>query len=165
MTSYARVYAVRIYEDDKLIHEFLPYKSGEVVSLRDTKTGYVATKTAKSGVTDIAWPKIGGKGVDGAEKWLVEPQAAVTLTKNGEPKTIIANAAGAVSYKWTKNDEAIEGGENGALTVSWEKRRTDNTVDKYTVTPVYNVFGLEVDGEPKTIEATNAPLGMKVILR
>ena len=165
MTSYARVYAVRIYENDELIHEFLPYKNGEVVSLRDTKTGYVATKTAKSGVTDPAWPTIGGKGVDGAEKWIVEPQAAVTLTNNGEPKTITANAAGAVSYKWTKNSEAIEGGENGELTVSWEKRSAGNTVDTYTVTPVYNVFGIEVDGEPKTIEATNAPLGMMVIVR
>ena len=165
MTSYARVYAVRIYEDDELIHEFLPYKNGEVVSLRDTKTGYVATKTAKSGVTNPAWPTIGGMGVDGAEKWLVEPTGAMTLTKNGGDKTITANAAGAVSYKWTKNGEAIEGGENGELTVSWEKRSAGNTVDTYTVTPVYNVFGLEVDGEPKTIEATNTPLGMMVILR
>ncbi len=165
MTSYARVYAVRIYENDELIHEFLPYKNGEVVSLRDTKTGYVATKTAKSGVTDIAWPTIGGKGVDGGEKWIVEPKGAMTLTKTGEPKTIIANAAGAVSYKWTKNSEVIEGVENGELTVSWEKRRTGNTVDTYTVTPVYNVFGTEVDGEPKTVEVTNAPLGMMVILR
>ena len=165
MTSYARVYAVRIYENDELIHEFLPYKSGEVVSLRDTKTGYVATKTAKSGVTNPAWPTIGGMGVDGAEKWIVEPQAAVTLTKNGEPKTITANAAGAVSYKWTKNDEAIEGGENGELTVSWEKRSTDNTVDTYTVMAVYDVFGTETKGTPKTFTVENLPLGLLIIVR
>ena len=164
MTSYARVYAVRIYEDDELIHEFLPYKNGEVVSLRDTKTGYVATKTAKSGVTP-AWPTIGGKGVDGAEKWIDEPKSAVTLTKTGEPKTITANAAGAVSYKWTKNGEAIEDGADGELTVSWEKRSAGNTVDTYTVTPVYNVFGTEVEGEPKTVEVTNEPLGLMIIVR
>ena len=161
MVSKSRIYAVRIYEDNKLKHEFLPYKNGDTVSLYDTKTGNVATKATAS----LAWPTIGGKGVDGAEKWIVEPQAAVTLTKNGEPKTITANAAGAVSYKWTKNGEAIEGVANGELTVSWEKRRAGNTVDTYTVTPVYNVFGLEVDGEPKTIEATNTPLGMVLILR
>lgn len=161
MVSKSRIYAVRIYEDNVLIHEFLPYKNGDTVSLYDTKTGNVATKATAS----MSWPTIGGKGVDGGEKWIVEPQAAVTLTKTGEPKTIIANAAGAVSYKWTKNDEAIEGVANGELTVSWEKRRTGNTVDKYTVTPVYNVFGLEVDGEPKTVEVTNAPLGLMVILR
>lgn len=164
MTSYARVYAVRIYEDNELKHEFLPYKNGEVVSLRDTKTGYVATKTAKSGVTP-AWPTIGGKGVDGAEKWIVEPQAAVTLTKNGEPKTITANASGAQSYKWTKNGEAIEGVENGELTVSWEKRSAGNTVDTYTVTPIYNVFGTEVEGTPKTVEVMNEPLGLMIIVR
>lgn len=161
MISTSRIYAIRIYEDNVLVHEFLPYKSGDTVSLYDTKTGNVAAKV----VSSTATPTIGGKGVDGAEKWIVEPQGAMTLTKTGEPKTIIANAAGAVSYKWTKNGEAIEGVANGELTVSWEKRRTGNTVDTYTVTPVYNVFGTEVDGEPKTIEATNAPLGLMVILR
>ena len=161
MVSKSRIYAVRIYEDNKLIHEFLPYKNGDTVSLYDTKTGNVATKATDS----MAWPTIGGKGVDGAEKWIVEPKSAVTLTKSGEPKTITANAAGAVSYKWTKNGEAIEGVANGELTVSWEKRSAGNTVDTYTVTPVYNVFGIEVDGEPKTIEATNTPLGMVIILR
>ncbi len=165
MTSYARIYAVRIYEDNKLIHEFLPYKNGEVVSLRDTKTGYVATKTAKSGVTNPAWPTIGGKGVDGAEKWIVEPTSVVTLTKTGEPKTITANASGAQSYKWTKNGEAIEGVANGELTVSWEKRSAGNTVDTYTVTPVYNVFGTEVEGAPKDITVTNEPLGLIIIVR
>ncbi len=161
----ARVYSFRIYETkngvESLVHEYVPYKCGETIGLRDTKTGNILTDARNSSTPFV----IGGMGVDGAEKWLVEPQAAVTLTKNGEPKTITANASGAQSYKWTKNGAAIEGGANGELTVSWEKRRTDNTVDKYTVTPVYNVFGLEVDGEPKTIEATNAPLGMMVILR
>ena len=165
MTSYARIYAVRIYEDNKLIHEFLPYKNGDTVSLRDTKTGYVATKTAKSGETDAAWPTIGGKGVDGAEKWIIEPKGAMTLTKNGGEQTITANAAGAVSYKWTKNDEAIEGGENGEITVSWEKRNSSNTTDTYTVTPVYDVFGIATDGEPKTVEVTNEPQGLMIIVR
>jgi hypothetical protein len=161
LVSKSRIYAVRIYEDNKLIHEFLPYKNGDTVSLYDTKTGNVATKATAS----MKWPTIGGKGVDGAEKWIVEPQGAVTLTKNGEPKTITANAAGAVSYKWTKNCEAIEGGENGELTVSWEKRSAGNTVDTYTVTPVYNVFGTEVEGAPKDITVTNEPLGLIIIVR
>ena len=165
MTSYARIYAVRIYEDNKLIHEFLPYKNGEVVSLRDTKTGYVATKTAKSGVTNPAWPTIGGKGVDGAEKWIIEPKGAMTLTKNGGEQTIKAVVAGAVSYKWTKNDEAIEGGENGEITVFWEKRSLSNTTDTYAVTPVYDVFGIATDGESKTVEVTNEPQGLMIIVR
>ena len=163
LVSQSRVYAVRIYEDNELKHEFLPYKNGDTVSLYDTKTKTynVATKATDS----MAWPTIGGKGVDGAEKWLVEPESAVTLTKTGEPKTITANAAGAVSYKWTKNSEAIEGGENGELTVSWEKRSAGNTVDTYTVTPVYDIFSIATDGEPKTVKVTNEPVGLMIIVR
>ena len=164
MTSYARVYAVRIYEDDELIHEFLPYKNGEVVSLRDTKTGYVATKTAKSGVTNPAWPTIGGKGVDGAERWIVEPKGC-TLSKDSSTATLTANVVGAVSYKWTKNGEAVEGGENGELAIAWERRNASNMVDTYAVTPVYDVFGVATDGAPKTCEVTNIPLGALLILR
>ena len=161
MVSKSRIYAVRIYEDNVLKHEFLPYKNGDTVSLYDTKTGDVATKAT----ADMAWPTIGGKGVDGAEKWIVEPQGAVTLTKTGEPKTITAYAAGAVSYKWTKNGEVIEGVGNGELTVSWEKRSAGNTVDTYTVTPVYDIFGSEVEGAAKTVEVANEPLGLMIIVR
>ena len=156
-----KLYSLRIYEKDKLKHEYLPYAKDGKVGLYDTED-----KSPLFDARNSATPfKMSGRGVDGVEKWLVEPQAAVTLTKNGEPKTITANASGAQSYKWTKNGAAIEGGANGELTVSWEKRSSDNTVDTYTVTPVYNVLGSEVDGEPKTVEVTMTPLGMMVIVR
>ena len=49
--------------------------------------------------------------------------------------------------------------------MSWEKHSSADLTDTYTVTPVYDVFGVATDGEPKTVEVTNAPLGMMVILR
>ena len=63
MVSTSRIYAVRIYEDDELVHEFLPYTDGTTNSLKDVKTGYVATKLT-AGMKE---PTINGIGVDGAE--------------------------------------------------------------------------------------------------
>ena len=99
-------------------------------------------------------------GVDGSEKWLVEPQNCSVAC--GKSVTLSANASGAKSYKWTKNDEAIEDGTDGSLEVEWHHSKTPDT---YTVTPVYSVFGTEVDGEPKTVEVTNEPQGLMIIVR
>ena len=66
----------------------------------------------------------------------------------------------------TEAGEALEGGENGEITVSWERRRaTDNLTDVYAVTPVYDVFGEEFEGEPVQASVTYAPLGMVGVIR
>ncbi len=154
-----RVYSVRIYEGDSSepAAEFLPYKGAEGVGLYDTKTGKLALKHSSS----VADPTIGGMGVDGKETWLVDPtDKTVSRSKS---VVLTGKAVGAVSYKWTLNGEAIEGGTDGSLEVSWRKHT--KTPDVYSVTPVYDVFGSEVDGEPRTCEVTNVPLGMLIILR
>jgi hypothetical protein len=153
-----RVYSVRIYEGDSTepAAEFLPYKGAEGVGLYDTKTGKLALKHSAS----VADPTIGGMGVDGAEKWLVEPQNCSVAC--GKSVTLSANASGAKRYKWTKNGEAVEGGANGELTVAWHHGRTP---DIYAVTAVYSVFGTEVDGKPETVEVTNEPQGLMIIVR
>ena len=154
-----RVYSVRIYEGESTepAAEFLPYKGAEGVGLYDTKTGKLALKHSSS----VADPTIGGMGVDGEEKWLVDPtDETVSSSKS---VVLTGKAVGAVSYKWTLNGEAIEGGTDGSLEVSWRKHT--KTPDVYSVTPVYDVFGSEVDGEPKTCQVTNEPPGMVIILR
>ena len=154
-----RVYSVRIYEGDSTepAAEFLPYNGAEGVGLYDTKTGKLALKHSAS----VADPSIGGMGVDGAEKWLVEPQDA-TVNVSGSV-TLKAVAAGAVvRYKWTKNGEAVEGGANGELTVAWHHGRTP---DIYAVTAVYSVFGTEIDGKPEPVKVTNEPQGLMIIVR
>ena len=151
-----RVYSVRIYENDNLTAEFLPYKGTEGVGLYDTKTGNLALKHSAS----VSDPTIGGMGVDGEEKWLVETKdETVACSKS---VTLTAKAAGAISYKWTLNGEAIEGGTDGSLEVEWHHGKSP---DVYTVTPVYNVFGSEVEGVAKTVEVTNAPQGLMIIFR
>ena len=158
--SVMKLYSFRIYEQDVLVHEFVPYKKGSVIGLYDTVDKVVKTD-ARNSATQF---KIGGMGVDGAEKWIVEPQSCV-LRKGDAPVTLAANAVGAVSYKWTKNGAAVSGGADGELTVEWERRSADYMTDTYTVTPVYDVFGIATEGEPKAIKVTNVPLGLVMIVR
>ena len=155
--SVMKLYSFRIYEQDVLVHEFVPYKKGSVIGLYDTVDKVVKTD-ARNSATQF---KIGGKGVDGAEKWIVEPQSCV-LRKGDAPVTLAANAVGAVSYKWTKNGAAVSGGSGGELTVEWVK---GGATDTYAVIPVYDVFGIETDGEPVTCTVFNQPQGMTIVIQ
>ena len=158
MASTSRIYSVRIYENDELKHEFLPYTDGTTTSLRDTVTGHVATKTTASN----ADPTISGIGADGVERWFVAPQNA--KVGKGGTVTLKAMAAGAVkSYEWTRNGEAISGGANGELEVPWRKTKTP---DVYAVTAVYSLAGGgQITGEPVSAEVTNNPPGLVMSIR
>ena len=67
-----------------------------------------------------------------------------------------------MAYHWTRNDEAVDGGANGELSVTWRKAMTP---DSYTVTPVYLINGEEVEGEPSAFTVENLPLGTAIIMR
>ena len=156
MTAQSRFYSVRIYEDEELVHEFLPYTDGVTNSLRDVITGHVATKVKST----FADPTISGMGADGEERWFVRPQ---NVPIGSKPLTLKAVAVGAVlRYKWTFNGEAISGGENGELVVSWRKTRTP---DVYAVTPVYSVGGTEIEGEAVSATVEYLPLAFMIVIR
>ncbi|MBQ8124841.1 MAG: hypothetical protein IJ173_03030 [Kiritimatiellae bacterium] len=161
-----KLYSFRIYETENnvetLVHEYLPYKGADgTLGLFDTVNPSAAplTDTYTAG-NDTAFV-YGGKGVDGAEKWLVVPQNC-KITKAQGTVTLTANASGAVSYRWTKNGEAIEGGEDGVLDVAW---RRGGKTDTYAVSPVYEMYGVAIVGESVSCEVENVPLGMMVIIR
>ena len=161
--SSMRLYSFRIYEYENdvktLKHEYLPYKKGNVVGLYDT-----VTKTVKTDALNAATAfKVNGKGVDGAERWIVTPQN-VRLSKRDGSVTLSANAAGAVSYRWTRNGEAITGGEDGDLTVEWEKAKT-GTVETYAVVPIYDVCGNTSEGAPVSVTVEHLSAGTLLLLR
>ena len=156
--SKMKLYSFRIYENDALVHEYVPYKKGNVLGLYDTVDKVVKTD-ARNGNAFV----IGGKGVDGAEKWLIPPQSTKLTQRNKDSGgTLSANASGAVSYKWTKNGEDIEGGTDGDLTVSWNRH---GATDTYTVTAVYDVYGVETMGEPMSVTVESIPAGTRIYLR
>lgn len=158
--SKARIYSFRIYEYENgvktLKHEFLPCKSGGEIGFIDTKTGEFKGNV-KSGANALT---MSGKGVDGAERWFVEPQSQ-TLARD-RSTTLSAKAVGAISYKWTRNGVKVAGGEDGSLYVEW---RRGGKTDTYAVTPVYTVFSDRVEGEPICCTVENRPLGMVFIFR
>lgn len=158
-----RIYFFRIYEYvngvKTLTHEFLPYKKGNVVGVYDTQTGEVKTNGIPSG-NDL---KINGKGVEGAERWLVSPQGG-RLTKRAGSMTISANAVGAVSYRWTRNGEAIAGGEDGDLTVEWEKAKV-GTVETYAAVPIYDICGNSSEGVPVSATVEHLSAGTLLLFR
>ena len=148
---------MRIYESDALKHEYLPYKKGGVLGLYDT-----VDKVVKQNSRGSANPfKIGGKGVDGAERWIVSPQNR-RITKRAGSVVLSANASGAVSYRWTKNGEPVAGGADGDLTVEWV---TGGATDTYAVTPVYDVYGREVDGLPVSCTVENLPQSLMIFIQ
>ena len=161
--SSMRLYSFRIYEYENdvktLKHEYLPYKKGNVIGLYDT-----VTKTIKTDALNAATPfKVNGKGVDGAERWIVTPQN-VRLSKRDGSTTLSANAAGAVSYRWTRDGAAVAGGEDGDLTVEWEKAKT-GTTETYAVVPLYDICGNTSDGEPVTVTVEHLSAGTLLLVR
>ena len=130
-TSRVRIYSLRIYEDDTLVHEYYPRKVGDSIGLWDKIEDRLLTDALAS-----ATPfKIGGMGMlNGASLFVVVP-SDVKLVKD-ETAVLSAFAPGAVSYRWTKNGIAVEGGEDGQLTVVGVNKRTS---DVFSVTPLFLV--------------------------
>ena len=161
--SSMRLYSFRIYEYENdvktLKHEYLPYKKGDVIGLYDT-----VTKTVKTDALNAATAfKINGKGVDGAERWIVTPQS-VRLSKRDGSATLSANAADAVSYRWTRDGAAVAGGEDGDLTVEWEKAKV-GIVETYAAVPLYDICGNTSEGEPVSVTVEHLSAGTLLLFR
>lgn len=152
-----KIYTARIYEAGTLKHEFVPYLQAGVAGLYDTKTGDF--KAAASG-NPIA---LSGMGVDGAEMWIKKLPATATVPIEGSI-TLTAAAAGAKSYKWTKNGEVVAGATGETCAATWRKGDY-NTPDIYTCTAIYDVFGVETEGEPVTCNVFSTPSAFVIELR
>ena len=156
--SKMKFYSLRIYESDTLVHEYLPYSDNGVPCLYDT-VDKVVKKDARNGNAFV----LGGMGVEGAEKW-VKPLPATASLSEGESVTLTAAAAGAIRYQWTLNGEEIEGATGETCTATWRKGYHD-TPDIYTCTAIYDVFGVETEGDTVTCEVSNLPNAFVLIVR
>lgn len=152
-----RIYSIRIYEDAKLEHELLPYKNGAVTGLKDTLSGKVYTSEEGNPLV------IGGKGYDGTKTFATALAGDASIAA-GESATFgPVFAPGAIRYEWTRGGVPLA--ETGdTVSLGWERVKGDHT-QVISVTPVYDVYGTEVKGEPSTATLTNAPCGMAIILR
>ena len=146
-----RLYRFTIYDNGEMVRDFVPYAGNGTVGLYDTVSNELFAATGLS---------VSGRGHVGAESWFATPPAATRLSRN-ESTVLTARAIGAQSYIWTKNGETLP--ENGeSITVAWAK---GGDTDTYTVTPVYDVFGVETEGDPLSCTVENMPLGMTITIR
>ena len=107
----ARIYSVRIYESDELVHEFIPYGRGAVTGLYDTVTGDIISNGSSF--------SFGGVGQDyGQLKTYITPGYNDKIGY-AESTTLTAYAPGATSYRWLCDGKPVEGGEDGTLVVAW----------------------------------------------
>ena len=152
-----KLYSFRVWEGDKLTLELLPYKNGAVTGLKDSLTGNIYT--SKEGNPLV----IGGKGYDGTKTFATALAGDVSVAA-GESATFgPVFAPGAIRYEWTRGGVPLA--ETGdTVTLEWERVKDDHT-QVISVTPVYDVYGTEVKGEPSTATLTNAPRGAAVIIR
>ena len=150
-----KLYSLRVYESDVLVHEYLPYCTSGVACLYDTVDKAVLSDARGGNAFSL-----GGMGVEGSERWVKTPHG-FKMRKTDLPGTLVASAIGAKSYRWTKNGQPIEGGENGELAVEWEK---GGKTDVYSVAAVYDVYGTETVGSPLFANVYNVPNGLKIVL-
>ena len=153
-----RIYSVRIYEDDtNLMHEFLPFQSGDIVGFVDTQTRNIITNVV-AGANPL---KVGGMGVDGSgDKFLLEvPDTTIESDGSG---TLTAYAPGATAYRWTLDGKVVAGETGAQLNVPWMRRPRTRPL---TVTPIYEVFGSIVEGKAIEATLTNEPYGLILLFR
>lgn len=148
----ARVYSVRIYEEDALVHDFLPYSRGGVVGLYDTVTGGIVLNGSSF--------TFAGMGQDhGRLKAYVSPDHEDSVGY-GKTVTLTAYAPGATSYRWLMDGEAVSGGTDGSLTVSWANggsRTTEGHLHSYQAIAVYDDFyGVSRESEPSAPETVTS---------
>ena len=159
-----KLYAFRIYEAGVLVHEYLPYKVGDVVGLYDTMTGDVITSTVSDSNDFILGGGLGyGKFAGNLTDLVVEPSDVIVGVH--ATKTLSAFAPGATGYVWTHNGEEIEGVTGETCPVTWEKVPGGDDTVIYGVTPVFTKGGETIYGATATVEATMAPAAFMMIVR
>ena len=159
--SAVRIFSLRIKEKQGDVYvlkrEYLPYQNGETIGFRDSVTGTIIVNTA----ADANPLKVGGMGVEGSGSvFKVVPEGG-TIDIGGSA-TLRAYAPGAVKYRWTKDGEVLAETTTDTLAVDWVRRPRESV---YGVTPIYNIFGHEVEGEGVTATLENVPLGMTILLK
>ena len=158
-TTPARIYAFRVWDNETLTHELLPYKGSEGVGLKDTVTG----RLYKSDIGNEL--VVGGKGFAGDKVFATSLKDAYSV-KNGETTDpITVYAPGAIRYEWTRDGKVLADVTGDSATFEWERSSTAGGQQAIRVTPIYNVYGYEIKGDPSTATLINQPLGFSVFVR
>ena len=147
-----RIYSVRIYESDALVHEFIPYGRGGIAGFYDTVTGDIISNGSSF--------TFGGRGQDhGQLKSYVSPVHAEAIGF-GKTTTLTAYAPGATSYRWLMDGEPVAGGSDGNFEVTWANggvRAESGYVHTYQAIAVFDdIHGATRESEPSAPETVTS---------
>ena len=146
-----RIYSVRIYESDALVHEFIPYGRGGVTGFYDTVTGDIISNGSSF--------TFGGKGQDGGQlKAYVNPQHVATVSP-GHTVSLTAYAPGASSYRWLMDGVPVSGGTDGTLDAGWAKggtRTEEGHQHSYQAIAIFDFDGVSRESEPSAPETVTS---------
>ena len=148
-----KLYSFKVYEDEKLERDYVPYVQDGVVGLWDKVYGTFAPNVRSGDPLKISAT---GKG-----SMLKSPEDA-TLSA-GDEVTLSGLSSLAVSYQWYVNGEAVEGATGATFTVPWRKGKPNQ--DVISVVPTYDVFGVPTQGEESSATVTYQPNGTCILLR
>ena len=157
-----RIYSVRIYESDALVHEYIPYSGDGVVGFYDTVTGEIVSNGSSF--------TFGGVGQDhGQLKAYIKPDYASEVSY-GKTVTLTAYAPGATSYRWLMDGEPVAGGTDGNLTVTWARggvRAEGGYRHEYQAVAVFDDFyGVTRESEPSApATITSLPRAFVLIVK
>ena len=152
-----KIYSLKVYEADDLVHYYLPYKDATRIGFKDVITGDVLEDYLKS-----ATPfKIRGYGFgDGDDIFYSKPKNCTV--PYGESVELKVFAPGAVAYQWYRDGEAVEGATDSTLTVEWAKVPKECV---YTVKASFNRYGVTVEHESAPAVVQFGRPGMCILVR
>ena len=155
--SNLRIYSVKISENGKLVHHFLPYRNGHVVGMKDIVTGTVKMDVSGSGVPF----KVGCRGWgDEHEAFFENPKDAAILPDGSAVLSVFA--PGAVAYQWMKDGEEIKGADGTSISIPWQLGGADA---EYSVRAFFDRYGVLVESISEAATLVHKPCGMRIIVR
>ena len=133
--SSLRIYGCRVYEGGVAVHEFLPAIKEGIPGLQDQLSDAFLPVLSKGSTN----PYVSG----GAFVPTVTP--ASSRVNRGGTTTLTASSPNAVSYRWLRNGEAVEGGTTGTLVVRWRK---GGEADSYQAIAIVTTDGMTAESVP-----------------
>lgn len=151
----ARLYSFSIYNDDELVHDYIPCASNGVAGVWD-RVGERFLANCRS--ADGKGFTLGGAGVSGGGMTFTQQPQSCRLSR-GHVATLTAFAPGAMGYQWLKNGQVISGAIGQTLAVPYEK---GCATDTYQCISHYAIFGYGVSAEA---QVENLPSGVVMCIR
>ena len=155
-----RIYSVKIFESDVLVHHFLPASEGDEIGFKDVVAGGVVKGDCLAAANPLV---LGGKGWDAEGHAFYLNPADAHVTKAAPAITLRAFAPAAVAYQWLKDGEEIAGATTPAYLATWTKGDADET--EYSVRCTFNRYGVEETATSAVAKLIRDPLGLILLFR